>query len=84
MLLSRGKDAETLPMPAERSPRQPPSPGDATLNPLPTPGHPRGTRTFFIHSQHSGTSAEQGLDDGGQPVPSCDVERPEREKERQR
>lgn len=43
------------------------------LNP---PRHPRGARTFFIHSQHSGTSAEQGLDDGGQPVASCDVERP--------
>ena len=74
MLLSHGRDAEILPILAERFPRQPPSPRDITLNPH--PGHPRGTHTFFIHSQHSGTSAEQGLDDGGQPVPSCDVERP--------
>lgn len=73
MLLSHGRDAETLLIPAEHLPRQPPSPRDITLKP---PGHPQGTRTFFIHSQHSGTSAEQGLDDRGQPVPSCDVERP--------
>lgn len=73
VLLSCGKDAEIFPILAEHFPGQPPSPRDITLNP---PRHPRGTRTFFIHSQHSGTSAEQGLDDRGQPVPSCDVERP--------
>lgn len=58
-------------MPAGRLAWQPP-------RHLARPGRPRGTLTFFIHSQHGGTSAEQGLDNGGQPVPRCDVERPGR------
>lgn len=51
-------------------------PPHAAPEPHTGPGRPQATRTFFIHSQHGGTSAEQGLDNGGQPIPCSDVERP--------